>query len=129
MALAETVCMEFAATKSAEEAKKKNDDWLAHDIYFIRDALLFCEFEDAVSYADAGRVLRVLQYWTFAFRVCGQHNYARECAEILIKWKYETTPALRAALEWAWFMNRFGLPGRWIAADLYLEQLNYWVKV
>ncbi|KII86340.1 hypothetical protein PLICRDRAFT_177892 [Plicaturopsis crispa FD-325 SS-3] len=57
-----------------------------------------------------------------------EHNYARECAEILIKLKYEVTQSLRAALEKAWFVNRWGLDGRWIPADLYLEQLNFWVK-
>jgi len=78
-------------TKSAEDAKSKNDDWLAHGIYFIRDALLFCEFEKAVATADAGCVIRVLKYWCF------------------VKWKYETHGALRRALEQSWFVNRWGL--------------------
>lgn len=36
---------------------------------------------------------------------------------------------MRSVLEWLWFVNRLGKPGKWIAADLYLEHLNYWVKV
>lgn len=56
-------------------------------------------------------------------------NYARECLEILVKWKYELDPHLQDALEKAWFVNRWGIPGRWIATDLYVEQLNFWVKV
>jgi hypothetical protein len=121
---------QFATSKAAKAAQEEgNDDYLAHSIYFIRDALLFCEFEHAVSHADAGRVLRVFRYWTLSFRGVGQHNYAWECAEILIHWKYELTPPLRDALEKAWFVNRWGQDGRWIAADLYLEQLNFWVKV
>lgn len=114
---------------TAREAKAVKDDVLAHSIYFIRDALIFCEFEHAVSHADAGRILRVLKYWSFAFRGAGLHNYARECLEIILRWKYELDPPLRSALEQSWFVNRWGLPGRWIAADLYLEQLNFWVKV
>jgi len=90
---------------------------------------LFCEFEQAVSHADAGRVLRVLKFWSLAFRGAGQHNYARECVEILIKWNHEMTDALRRAHEKAWFFNRYGRVGGWIGADLYLEQCNYWVKV
>lgn len=109
--------------------KEKEDDWNAHDIYFLRDALFFCEFEQAVAYADAGRVIRVLRYWCFAFRGAGQHNYARECAEVILKWKYEIDEELRKVLERTWFFNRWGKDGRWIAADLYLEQLNFWVKV
>ncbi|KAJ8087846.1 hypothetical protein PM082_006699 [Marasmius tenuissimus] len=126
--LAKVICEDFASTKAAEKSKELKNDWAAHDRYFIRDALMFLTFEQAVSYADAGRVLSVLKYWTFFFRGCGQHNYGRECAEILIKWKYELPPALRAALERSWFYNRWGLPGRWIAMDLYIEQLNYWIK-
>jgi hypothetical protein len=120
---------QYANSTAAEKAKDAGDDWLAHAIYFIRDALWFCEFEHAVCHADAGRVIRIFKYWAFAFRGAGQHNYARECVEVLVKWKYELTDALRTALEKSWFVNRWGKEGRWIASDLYLEQLNFWVKV
>ena len=109
--------------------KEVGDDWEAHDILFIRDSLLFCEFEQAVAYADPGRILRVMKYWCLLFRGASQHNYARECAEVLIKWKYELDEMLKMALERAWFVNRWGLEGRWIPTDLYVEQLNFWVKV
>ncbi|KZT63639.1 hypothetical protein DAEQUDRAFT_680057, partial [Daedalea quercina L-15889] len=127
--LAEEITRRFTMAEPAVKAQKGGDDWMAHSIYFIRDALLFCEFEHAVAHADAGRVLRVLKYWAFSFEGAGQHNYARECVEVLVKWKYELPSGLRQALEKAWFVNRWGSPGRWIAADLYLEQCNYWVKV
>ncbi|KAI0044636.1 hypothetical protein FA95DRAFT_1496718, partial [Auriscalpium vulgare] len=129
MTFAHEFITEYTDPSHADVAKEINDDYRAHSIYFIRDALIFCEFEHAVSFADAGRILRVLKFWAFAFRGAGLHNYARECIEILLRWKYELTPALRDALESAWFVNRWGLPGRWIAADLYVEQLNFWVKV
>ncbi|KAJ7877387.1 hypothetical protein B0H14DRAFT_3783481 [Mycena olivaceomarginata] len=77
---------------------------------------------------NAGVVLRVLKYWAFSFRGAGLHNYAWECIEILLQWKYELTPEMETAKEQAWFFNRFGLRGRNIASDLYLEQNNYWVK-
>lgn len=57
----------FTTSTAAEKAKAGSDDWLAHSIYFIRDALLFCEFEHAVSHADAGRVICIFKYWAFAF--------------------------------------------------------------
>ncbi|KAJ7791458.1 hypothetical protein B0H14DRAFT_2624967 [Mycena olivaceomarginata] len=82
----------------------------------------------AVSFADAGQLIRVLKYWGLAFRGVGQHNYARECAEVLVRWRYELTDKLWSALERSWFVNRFGKPGRFIPSDLYLEQLNFWVK-
>lgn len=93
----------------------------------MRDAMIFTIFEDAVEHGDAGVVLRVLKYWALSFRGARQHNYARECAEILLKWKYELPESMKLALERSWFYSRFGV--KWIATDLYLEQLNYWVKV
>ncbi|KAJ7240950.1 hypothetical protein C8J57DRAFT_1143242, partial [Mycena rebaudengoi] len=119
---------EFATTAAAKRAKVANDDYFAHSIYFNRDALLFCKFENSVSLGDAGGVMRVLKYWALAFRGAGQHNYARECVEVLIRTKYELPESLRLAREKAWFINRWGKYKRCIAADLWLEQQNFWVK-
>ena len=76
----------FSATETAEAAQTKHsDDWLVHSIYFMWGALFFlCEFEQAVSHADAGQVLQVLKFWSLAFCGVRQHNYACECVEILI---------------------------------------------
>ncbi|KAK7028602.1 hypothetical protein R3P38DRAFT_2622936 [Favolaschia claudopus] len=126
--IASAISTNFATATAAKAAQAAGDDWMAHSIYFIRDALFFCLFEKAVSFGDPGQLIRVLKYWTLAFRGVGQHNYARECAEVLIRWKYELPEKLRTALERSWFINRWGIIGRTIASDLYLEQLNYWVK-
>ncbi|KAF9025500.1 hypothetical protein BDZ89DRAFT_1135406 [Hymenopellis radicata] len=53
---------DIAGYDAADQAKKRKDDWAAHDAFFIRDALLFCDFEDAVAHADAGCVLRVMKF-------------------------------------------------------------------
>ncbi|KAJ7860555.1 hypothetical protein B0H14DRAFT_3445956 [Mycena olivaceomarginata] len=119
---------EFTEAINAQKAKNINDDYYAHSQYFIRDALIFCVFEHAVAFADAGIVLRVLKFWALSFRGAGLHNYARECIEIVLHWKYELTPEMQAAKERAWFYNRWGIRGRNIASDLYLEQNNFWVK-
>ncbi|KAJ7481934.1 hypothetical protein FB451DRAFT_1171061 [Mycena latifolia] len=119
---------DFTVAINAESAKNVNDDYYAHSQYFIRDALIFCVFENAAAFADAGSVLRVLKFWAFSFRGAGLHNYARECIEILLQWKYELSPEMQAAKEQAWFYNRTGGRGRNIASDLYLEQNNFWVK-
>jgi hypothetical protein len=119
----------FTLATQAENAKELKDDYYRHSCHFIRDALIFCVYEDGVSLADAGVVLRVLKYWAFSFRGAGLHNYARECLEILLQWKYELSPALQGAKEQAMFYNRWGLHARNIPSDLYLEQNNFWVKV
>jgi hypothetical protein len=127
--IALVISNDFATATAARKAQSAGDDWMAHSIYFIRDSLFFMLFEKAVSFADAGQLIRVLKYWGLAFRGVGQHNYARECAEVLVRWRYELPDKLRSALERSWFVNRFGKPGRFIPSDLYLEQLNFWVKV
>ncbi|KAJ7722835.1 hypothetical protein B0H16DRAFT_1473181 [Mycena metata] len=126
--IALVISNDFATATAARKAQAAGDDWMAHSIYFIRDSLFFMLFEKAVSFADAGQLIRVLKYWGLAFRGVGQHNYARECAEVLVRWTYELPAKLRLALERSWFVNRFGKMGRFIPSDLYLEQLNYWVK-
>lgn len=126
--MAEWIVDKFT-TSVAAAAHDLPDDYLARVILFMRDALFFCEFESAVSFADAGRVLHILKHWMLSFRGAGMHNYAHECLEILSKWKYELTEAQCMAMECTWFVNKWGLPGRWIAADLYIEHLNYWIKV
>ncbi|KAJ7866071.1 hypothetical protein B0H14DRAFT_3595315 [Mycena olivaceomarginata] len=127
-AIALAISTDFATATAAKRAQAAGDDWMAHSIYFIRDSLFFCMFEKAVSFADPGQLIRVLKYWGLAFRGVGQHNYARECAEVLVRWKYELPDKLKRALERSWFINRWGKRGRSIASDLYLEQLNFWVK-
>ncbi|KAJ7799156.1 hypothetical protein B0H14DRAFT_3788541 [Mycena olivaceomarginata] len=109
-AIALAISTDFATATAAKKAHAAGDDWMAHSIYFIRDSLFFCITGD----------------WHFG--AWGQHNYARECAEVLVRWKYELPDKLRRALERAWFVNRWGIIGRSIASDLYLEQLNFWVK-
>ncbi|KAF8191101.1 hypothetical protein K438DRAFT_1763014 [Mycena galopus ATCC 62051] len=111
-AIALVVSNDFATATAARKAQSAGDDWMAHSIYFIRDSLFFMLFEKAVSFADAGQLICALKYWGLDFRGVGQHNYACECAEVL-----------------SWFVNRFGKPGRFIPSDLYLEQLNFRVKV
>ncbi|KAJ7895935.1 hypothetical protein B0H14DRAFT_3125075 [Mycena olivaceomarginata] len=108
---AEDFVKDFTEARNIERAKNIDDDYYAHSQYFIRDALIFCVFEHGVAFADAGVVLRVLKYWAFSFRGAGLHNYARECIEILLQWKYELTPEMQRAKE-----------------HLYLEQNNFWVK-
>ncbi|KAJ6599467.1 hypothetical protein B0H10DRAFT_2323100 [Mycena sp. CBHHK59/15] len=128
-AIALAISTDFATATAAQKGQAAGDDWMAHSIYFIHDSLFFCMFEKAVSFSDPGQLIRVLKYWGLAFRGVGQHNYACECAEVLVRWKYELPDKLRRALERSWFVNCWGIIGCSIVSDLYLEQLNFWVKL
>ncbi|KAF8599335.1 hypothetical protein BDV93DRAFT_591835 [Ceratobasidium sp. AG-I] len=119
----------FATSMAAEEALDINDDYLRHGILFIRDALIFVEFEHSIAHADPKRLVLVLHYWAMSFRGAGLHNYARECLEIILTLEREVSPEMREVLEHCWFVNHWGIKGRAIASDLWLEQLNFWLKV
>ncbi|KZV98769.1 hypothetical protein EXIGLDRAFT_746479 [Exidia glandulosa HHB12029] len=128
-ALAAKIVRQFATPRAAQEAKDAGDDVFAHAILFIIDALRIADLDSAISYADAGRILIILRYLAFVFRGAGRHNYARECAEVELTWKFELTDDQRLMWAASWFVNRWGQPGRFIPTDQYLEHLNYYVKI
>lgn len=122
----------YISSAEAEDclASNEGDHVYAHGLLFFRDALLLQVFRHAVKHADPGIILRVLKYWCFSFKGAGSLNYCRETMEILIQWNSgELTPEMSSALEKTWFYNRWGAPGRYIPSDLYIEQLNYYLKV
>jgi hypothetical protein len=108
----------------------EGDHVYAHGLLFLRDALLLRVFQHGIKTGDPGIVLRVIKFWFYAFRGSGKDNYARESLEILVQWgSGELTEEMKCALEATWFYNRWGLRNRFIPSDLYLEHLNYWLKV
>lgn len=127
--LASVIQKKYTTTKAANDALEKNDHVLAHACLYLRDVLSFMEFESAVTHGDPGRVLKILKLWVYMFRGAGLTNYAREALEILVSWEKELPDAVKHNLERGWFVNRWGLAKRFIAADLYIEHLNRLVKV
>ncbi len=98
---AHETCLQYTSPKCAEDTQTAGDDWLTHSIYFVWDSLIFCEFEDAVAYADASHVLHVMKFWCLAYHGSCQHNYARECVKVLLTWQYKLNDALQSTLECA----------------------------
>ncbi|KAJ7308756.1 hypothetical protein DFH08DRAFT_823784 [Mycena albidolilacea] len=80
---------DFTEAKNIEQAKNIEDNYYAHSQYFIRDALIFCVFEHAVAFADAGIVLPPV------------FTIMPECIEILLQRKYELSLEMQAANFWA----------------------------
>ncbi|KAH6899337.1 hypothetical protein BKA70DRAFT_1115508, partial [Coprinopsis sp. MPI-PUGE-AT-0042] len=102
----------FATSAAAEDALRLGDEVMAHSILFIRDALFFWEFCDAVRDADVGRI-----------------NYGNELLEMKAQFEHEFPPLLREVVERTWLVNRWGRKGRSIPTDLYLEHNNGFLKV
>jgi hypothetical protein len=120
---------EFGSTDAAERAAAAGDDVMQHGILFIRDALLFREFSEAIQDADIGRMWAIYHIWTFAFRGAGCTNYANKLLEMHAQYRYEMTPKLRELLERTWLVNHWGIKGRSIGTDLFIEHINGFIKV
>ncbi|KZS88225.1 hypothetical protein SISNIDRAFT_418590, partial [Sistotremastrum niveocremeum HHB9708] len=112
-----------------ETQREEGDHVFAQSGLFMRDTLLFEMYDHGVRNGDPGLLWAVIKPWLYSFRGAKQQNYSRECLELLVRWETELTVEMREVLERAWFYNRVGLPGRFIAIDMYLEHLNYWIKV
>lgn len=102
---------------------------MGHSILFVRDALFFREFADAVREADVSRMWHVYDFWLFMMRGAGCHNYGNELLEMKAQFLYEFPPLLREVVEATWLVNRWGIAGRSIPTDLYLEHNNGFLKV
>lgn len=119
----------FASTAAADDAFQAGDEVQAHSILFIRDALSFWEFCDAIRDGDVGRMWDVYHLWVFMMRGAGCHNYGNEILEMIAQFRFELPPLLREVVERTWLVNRWGKPGRNIPTDLYLEHNNGFAKV
>lgn len=120
---------DYATTRKAAAAFDGGDHVLAHSILFIRDALTFWEFAEAIRDEDAGRMWTIYNFWVFMFRGAGCHNYGNEILEMKAQMEHELPPLLRDMVERTWLVNRWGSQGRGIPTDLYLEHNNGFTKV
>lgn len=105
------------------------DEVLKHSKLFMRDALTFWVFSDAIRHEDVGLMWLIYTFWLFMFRGAGCHNYGNEILEMVAQYQYEMTMTLRRIIERTWLVNRWGKLGRAIPTDLYLEHNNGFIKV
>ncbi|KAH9917475.1 uncharacterized protein B0H18DRAFT_883755, partial [Fomitopsis serialis] len=123
------IVADYASTRAAHTALLTGDEVLAHSILFIRDALLFREFSEAIQDADVGRMWLVHDFWVFMMRGAGCHNYGNEILEMKAQFTHVFPPMLCEVIEHTWLVNRWGKKGRSIPTDLYLEHNNGFLKV
>ena len=124
-----TLTDEFAMAFDADNSLGADDDILKHSKLFIRDALTFWVFSDAIRHEDVGLMWLVYTFWLFMFRGAGCHNYGNEILEMVAQFRYEMGVELQRIIERTWLVNRWGILGRAIPTDLYLEHNNGFIKV
>ena len=120
---------EYTMVSEADTSLNTGDDVLKHSKLFIRDALTFWVFSDAIRNEDVGTMWLVYTFWLFMFRGAGCHNYGNEILEMVAQFRYEMSVSLRQVMERTWLVNRWGEPGRAIPTDRYLEINNGFIKV
>ena len=127
--MAHTIADDYAMAFDADRSLRADDDVLKHSKLFIRDALTFWVFADAVRHEDVGLMWLVYTFWLFMFRGAGCNNYGNEILEMVAQFRYEMGEELRQIVERTWLVNRWGIFGRAIPTDLYLEHNNGFIKV
>ena len=120
---------EYTMVFGVDTSLDTDDDVLKHSKLFIRDALTFWVFSDAIRYEDIGTMWLVYTFWLFMFRGASCHNYGNEILEMVAQYTYEMGELLRQVTERTWLVNRWGKLGRAIPTDRYMENNNGFIKV
>lgn len=124
-----TIVDKYTMAFGADDALGTSNEVLKHSKLFIRDALTFWVFSDAIRNEDVGLMWLIYSFWLFMFWGAGCHNYGNEILEMVAQFKYKMSEELQQIIERTWVVNRWGKPGRAIATDMYLEQNNGFIKV
>ncbi|KAJ6468839.1 hypothetical protein C8R45DRAFT_1055210 [Mycena sanguinolenta] len=103
----------------------KGDMVLENGILFLRDALLTCEFSDAIKAGDSGRVVVILRMWAFCYRGSG---HAHEMLHLLHNLICVWTKEFQYIVLQNWLANPQGKPKAFVEIDLVQEHLNFWIK-
>ena len=89
-----TIVDEYSMVFEADTTLATTDNVLKHSKLFIRDALIFWVFSDAIRHEDVGLMWLVYTFWLFMFRGVGCHNYGNELLEMTAQFRYEMTEQL-----------------------------------
>jgi len=69
--------------KSKDGKVTQGDMVYENAVLFLRDALISCEYTDAIKAGDSGRVLLLLKMWALSFRGNGHTKYAYEMLHVI----------------------------------------------
>ena len=103
------------------------DEVLKHSKLFMRDALTFWVFSDAIRHEEVGLMWLIYTFWLFMFRGAGCHNYGNEILEMVAQYQYEMPATLRRIVERTWLVNRWEklYPFHENAADLFPRKVQH----
>ncbi|RPA71413.1 hypothetical protein BJ508DRAFT_336047 [Ascobolus immersus RN42] len=113
----------------AEDETAEMDDtpWVSRDItfennfLFLKDALVYREYEDAVHCGDTGRIEKVLRYWTVMYQGTKLANYPKEMIHLVACLLKIWGADLRAMWLDNCLVNMVGRKGANLPLDLFCE--------
>ena len=99
----------------------KRDIPLENALLFLRDMLVFRDYEDAVKCGDTGRVAKCIEYWCVLFQGTALKNYASEMVHLTACIKHIWDKPLRDLWMENCLVNPSGNPGGWMPDDMFGE--------
>ncbi|KAF9199782.1 hypothetical protein BGZ59_003696 [Podila verticillata] len=97
-------------------------------LLFLRDAAVYFELDAAISAGDIGRIANVLLPITMMLHGGGNYKYALELLRLLYGLRYAWTDEWKREVLSSMLVNPKGVPGHWMATDMYQENNNYLLK-
>jgi len=97
-------------------------------VLFMRDALVLCEFMDAIKDGDSGRIIIILKTLALSYRGSGRTKYAHELLFLMHNLTQIWPKPLRQIILKNWLVNPTGKPNAWVPVDLLQEHMNFWIK-
>ncbi|KDQ19565.1 hypothetical protein BOTBODRAFT_82813, partial [Botryobasidium botryosum FD-172 SS1] len=105
------------------------DRVLANSILFLRDATWYMEMCHAVAGGDIGRVLEILKIWIFTFEGSSHTKYSSYLLEVYCNLHYEFSDPLKDAILSNYLVNRSGIEGQFLEADLLQGHLQFGLEL
>lgn len=117
----------FVEEGDSAETGRNQANWRSRDlifennVLFLRDALVYREYEDAVSSGDTGRIERVLKYWTVMYQGTQLANYPQEMIHLMACLLKVWGEDLRNLWLDNCLVNMMGRKGAYLPLDLFCE--------
>ncbi|KIL53986.1 hypothetical protein M378DRAFT_93319 [Amanita muscaria Koide BX008] len=131
--MADQLAADFTCNEDLSLARlldsNKRDEIFENATLVLKYFALYEEFAWAMNVGDIGRVEKCLLPWIAMFKGTGKHKYATHLEQFLTTVHFDLPPDMRHAVRYNWLINATGKPGKFRAADWYVELHNLQIKV
>ncbi|KAM6489676.1 hypothetical protein JOM56_014847, partial [Amanita muscaria] len=131
--MADQLAADFTCNEDLSLARlmdsNKRDEIFENATLVLKYFALYEEFAWAMNVGDIGRIEKCLLPWIAMSKGTGKHKYATHLEQFLTTVHFDLPPDMRHAVRYNWLINATGKPGKFRAADWYVELHNLQIKV